>query len=362
MSKLFFYTMMGAALVPAQAIAQARPHSTDKLVAASSDAHQEFALDSLSNLQQRNGELYNPQIAACIPGQEDLVFPKGQLWTRALYSNVQTQLKQGSSEHKTREIQLGADLLRSFDKNNQSRQTAGVMVALAQSNSHLNFNPNALVTAFISNQEAQTDHQALALYYTHYTVNGEHLDGVAQWSQSKSKDSRSISTGTHQSETTSVSVQWGKPFKIRRSNWLIEPQAQMMAQQTHFHDFISDSANPSSNRSNLVRVKVGARAVWNGDIPELTSKLTKGDSDWRPTTFYFGAYIAQDVVKSESATAKLDLQDLSTEQKPWLELTAGAQQPIGNASYLYGQVSYQKSLSGNHRKATTGNLGVRVNW
>jgi outer membrane autotransporter protein len=362
MSKLFFYTMMGAALVPTQALAQATQDFTDNLVVTSSDSHQEFALDSVSNLQQRNGELYNPQIAACIPGQEDLIFPKGQLWTRALYSNLQTPLKQGSSTHKTREIQLGADLLRSFDKNNQSRQTAGVMVAFAQSNSHLNFNSNTLVPAALLNQEAKTDHQAVALYYTHYTVNGEHIDGVAQWSQSKSKDSRSISTGAYQSESTSVSVQWGKPFKIRRSNWLIEPQAQLLAQQTHFYDLISESASFSSYRSNLVRLKVGARAVWNGDVPELTSKLTKGDSDWRPTTYYLGAYLVQDVVKSESASAQLALQDLSTEQKPWLELTAGAQQPIGHASYLYGQISYQKSLSGNQRKATTGNLGLRVNW
>lgn len=360
MSKLFLYTMLGVAWGTAPAWAQSSLYSTDNLQSSSLQIHEELALQSVADLQQRNGEIYNPQIAACIPGQEDLIFPKGQLWVRTLYSNLETPFQQARQSHSSRQIQLGADLLRSFDTVQQSRQTAGVMLSLGQSESQFKSLP--ILEAESLAAKVSTDQQALAFYYTFYTLNGQHIDAVAQWSQAKNKDLRSISTGLEKSETATLSVQWGRPYKIRRSNWLLEPQAQLLAQQTHLKEHNQSTFELQSHRSDRVRLKLGARAVWNGDLPELTSQVTKGDSDWRPTTFYLGAYLAKDWVNSDSALVRLGLQEPGQDEKPWFELVAGAQQPIGQSSYLFGHIGFQKSLSGDFKKSTTGNLGLRVNW
>lgn len=362
MSKLFFYTMVGVSLAQAQTSVQATPYTTNDVLASTSDAQQEFALDSISNLHQRNGELYNPQIAACIPGQEDVIFPKQQVWSRVQFSDLENRLDQAKSQHQSRQIQVGADLKRSFNPSNQSRQTAGVMLSIGQTNSTLDSNSSVLPNQNRVSPEVQAQQQAVGVYYTHYTLNGEYVNTVAQWSQSTAKTTRDISVGSQKSNTLSASVQWGKPHKIRRSNWLLEPQAQVTVAHTQYQSGAGKASSLVASDLTLLRAKIGGRATWNGDVPELSSRLTTGESDWRPTTFYLAAYIAQDIVVSQASRAQMAAQDIELKQKPWLEWVAGVQQPIREGSYLYGQVVYQKSLSGGARHGLGGNIGLRVNW
>ena len=136
----------------------------------------------------------------------------------------------------------------------------------------------------------------------------------------------------------------------------------MAVAHTQYQSGSGNSSSLAASDLTLLRGKIGGRATWNGEVPELSSRLTTGESDWRPTTVYLGAYIVQDIVVSQPSPSQLAAQDIELKEKPWAEWVAGVQQPIREGSYLYGQVVYQRSFNGGARKGLGANIGLRVNW
>src|SRR5690606_12514337 len=157
------------------------------------------------------------------------------------------------------------------------------------------------------------------------------------------------------------SVEVGRPWQLGNSNWQIEPQAQLSYQYVHLKGFNDDVRNIDAQNDGTLRARLGARLAWNND-----------NGKQRTSTFYVTANVLHDLTGSRSK-ASVGQDKLSERYaRTWSELGVGAQLAIGKSTYLYGDVSYERSLGGyssqvyrgtdTAREGCRGGIGLRYTW
>lgn len=317
---------------------------------------------SSGSLQERLGEQYNAQIAACLPQSENDkdIFSKDLAWGRYSVSSVNLSgLKQFEFKSEISLVQLGKDIQREFNATNLSWQQKGVFVNLASSDADTANRVRQLAKLDVNTGQIKTRQIGIGAYITHYDKNGGYLNWVSQINQFDSQFVDIYGDESQQKATSlGVSLDWGKPQKLGRTKWLLEPQAQAQYYVTAHNAFKDSYSQIDSYFAQSARLRLGTRLTWNSQAELPTSETDQ----LKQNTFYATASIAKELLSNAVVNVSGTKVSDDTSDSPWIELGVGGQIPIFDNAYIFGQIQAQKNLGGPNRSALSGHLGFRFNW
>ena len=259
-------------------------------------------------------------------------------------------------------VQFGVDIDNQVNLQDGSRRHNGAMLTYGWGSTDY-FDrdrvQNGVVVSDKYTGKAETDMLSLGGYSTWYARNGTYLDlvGNLSWLHNKYR-SRDGIKASQNGYGLGLSAEVGRPWRIGESQWQIEPQAQLSYQRIHLNSFNDGVRNVSGQSMDGLRGRIGARLAWNAQGDELRTK-----------SFYLTANLLHDF-KGSNASATMGRETVQESYgRTWGEVGLGAQTALSKATYLYGDVRYQRSLDGNkgalggaQREGYHGRIGVRHTW
>jgi len=257
-------------------------------------------------------------------------------------------------------VQIGGDLMHNYDTDNKSRSTAGLMGSYGRSKSDFNDRSRTIEGLDTYTGKLDSTQWALGGYYTRYADNGSYMDFVGQISDIKNEFKDILGVNADQKGTgLGLSVEAGRPWQINDSQWLIEPQGQLSYQRNKYKAFSDAFASVDGYSAESLVARLGARLSWN----DRASAAQGSDGQRnRTNSFYVTANLLKNLIKQDAVTIGSTAVKDEVNHKPWAEIGIGGQTALGQSTYLYGNINYQRSLSGKSREGSSGNIGVRVSW
>ena len=259
-------------------------------------------------------------------------------------------------------VQFGVDIDNQVNLQDGSRRHNGAMLTYGWGSTDY-FDRDRVQTGVVVSDKytgkAETDMLSLGGYSTWYARNGTYLDlvGNLSWLHNKYR-SRDGIKASQNGYGLGLSAEVGRPWRIGESQWQIEPQAQLSYQRIHLNSFNDGVRNVGGQSMDGLRGRIGARLAWNAQGDELRTK-----------SFYLTANLLHDF-KGSNASATMGRETVQESYgRTWGEVGLGAQTALSKATYLYGDVRYQRSLDGNkgalggaQREGYHGRIGVRHTW
>ena len=215
---------------------------------------------------------------------------------------------------------------------------------------------NGVVIADKLTSRVKTTALNLGVTDTRYNENGTYIDWVGQLSWLNNRYSSVDGTGAkNHGWGAALSVETGRPYALGKDktnngdSWILEPQAQLIAQYLRLSDF-NDGTRAVSQKGYGLRGRVGFRLAYN----------TPNDKQ-RTRTYYFIGNIWHDFKATGNA---LIGRDKLTEKfdRTWWELGLGSQFSLSENTYLYADARYEKSFDSNRHKGYQGTVGVKYSW
>ena len=215
---------------------------------------------------------------------------------------------------------------------------------------------NGVVIADKLTSRVKTTALNLGVTDTRYNENGTYIDWVGQLSWLNNRYSSVDGTGAkNHGWGAALSVETGRPYALGKDktnngdSWILEPQAQLIAQYLRLNDF-NDGTRAVSQKGYGLRGRVGFRLAYN----------TPNDKQ-RTRTYYFIGNIWHDFKATGNA---LIGRDKLTEKfdRTWWELGLGTQFSLSENTYLYADARYEKSFNSNRHKGYQGTVGVKYSW
>lgn len=215
---------------------------------------------------------------------------------------------------------------------------------------------NGIVIADKLTSHVKTTALNLGVTDTRYHENGTYIDLVGQLSWLNNRYSAVDGTGAkNHGWGTALSVETGRPYALGKDktnngdSWILEPQAQLIAQYLRLGNF-NDGTRAVSQKGYGLRGRVGFRLAYN-----------KPNDKQRTRTYYFIGNIWHDFKATGNA---LIGRDKLTEKfdRTWWELGLGSQFSLSENTYLYADARYEKSFDSNRHKGYQGTVGVKYSW
>ena len=215
---------------------------------------------------------------------------------------------------------------------------------------------NGIVIADKLTSHVKTTALNLGVTDTRYHENGTYIDLVGQlsWLNNRYSSVDGTSAKNH-GWGAALSVETGRPYALGKDktnngdSWILEPQAQLIAQYLRLGDF-NDGTRAASQKGYGLRGRVGFRLAYN-----------KPNDKQRTRTYYFIGNIWHDFKATGNA---LIGRDKLTEKfdRTWWELGLGSQFSLSENTYLYADARYEKSFNSNRHKGYQGTVGVKYSW
>lgn len=215
---------------------------------------------------------------------------------------------------------------------------------------------NGVVIADKLTSRVKTTALNLGVTDTRYNENGTYIDWVGQlsWLNNRYSSVDGTSAKNH-GWGAALSVETGRPYALGKDktnngdSWILEPQAQLIAQYLRLGDF-NDGTRAVSQKGYGLRGRVGFRLAYN-----------KPNDKQRSRTYYFIGNIWHDFKATGNA---LIGRDKLTEKfdRTWWELGLGSQFSLSENTYLYADARYEKSFNSNRHKGYQGTVGVKYSW
>ena len=215
---------------------------------------------------------------------------------------------------------------------------------------------NGVVIADKLTSRVKTTALNLGVTDTRYNENGTYIDWVGQLSWLNNRYSSVDGTGAkNHGWGAALSVETGRPYALGKDktnngdSWILEPQAQLIAQYLRLGDF-NDGTRAVSQKGYGLRGRVGFRLSYN-----------KPNDKQRTRTYYLIGNIWHDFKATDNA---LIGRDKLTEKfdRTWWELGLGSQFSLSENTYLYADARYEKSFNNNSHKGYQGTVGVKYSW
>ncbi|EHO48667.1 autotransporter outer membrane beta-barrel domain-containing protein [Haemophilus sp. oral taxon 851] len=215
---------------------------------------------------------------------------------------------------------------------------------------------NGVVIADKLTSRVKTTALNLGVTDTRYNENGTYIDWVGQLSWLNNRYSSVDGTqAKNHGWGAALSVETGRPYALGKDktnngdSWILEPQAQLIAQYLRLGNF-NDGTRAVSQKGYGLRGRVGFRLAYN----------TPNDKQ-RTRTYYFIGNIWHDFKATGNA---LIGRDKLTEEfdRTWWELGLGSQFSLSENTYLYADARYEKSFDSNRHKGYQGTVGVKYSW
>lgn len=194
-----------------------------------------------------------------------------------------------------------------------------------------------------------TDGYGVGATLTWYGANGFYVDGMAQltwYSSNLSANSvHSLKSGNH-AFGQAWSVESGKRVKMN-GNWSVTPQAQLIYSKAGFNDFTDVfGASVKQGRDDSLQGRLGLSLEYQENRTRL----------------YGIANLYNEFFDGTSVTVA-DKTFASRNDRLWAGLGFGGSHNWNNDKYsVYGEVSYNSSLSSSDSYGYSGKIGMRIKW
>lgn len=215
---------------------------------------------------------------------------------------------------------------------------------------------NGIVIADKLTSRVKTTALNLGVTDTRYNENGTYIDWVGQLSWLNNRYSSVDGTqAKNHGWGAALSVETGRPYALGKDktnngdSWILEPQAQLIAQYLRLGNFNDDTRSVSQKGYGL-RGRVGFRLAYN-----------KPNDKQRTRTYYFIGNIWHDFKATGNA---LIGRDKLTEKfdRTWWELGLGSQFSLSENTYLYADARCEKSFDSNKHHGCQGTVGMKYSW
>ncbi len=139
---------------------------------------------------------------------------------------------------------------------------------------------------------------------------------------------------------------------------MIEPQAQLRYQLVHLNGFNDRTRAVGATQSQNLRGRLGGRLAWNAE---------QSNPALRTKTVYLTANVLHDFMSTRTqATIGRDTVSENV-GRTWAEVGVGGQVALSKATYLYGDIRYDRALGrsvplGLAREGYHGRVGIRHTW
>ncbi|MEN3930752.1 autotransporter outer membrane beta-barrel domain-containing protein [Microvirga sp. W0021] len=203
------------------------------------------------------------------------------------------------------------------------------------------------------------DATSVGAYWTHYAASGWYTDAVVQgtWYSAETRSVRGEQTKPD-GFGFMASIEGGYSFKPT-SDWVVEPQAQLIYQNVTFNDTNDNYGIFHFQNSDSLRGRLGVRVAHNWNMGS--------DTDQRLVTAWMRANVWHEF-KGDYKTMVTTLQGSSPYQTTtalggtWGEIGAGGSAQVTDSINLFMTGAYQHSLDNKGRQSWNGRLGVNMKW
>lgn len=215
---------------------------------------------------------------------------------------------------------------------------------------------NGIVIADKLTSHVKTTALNLGVTDTRYNENGTYIDWVGQLSWLNNRYSSVDGTGAkNHGWGAALSVETGRPYALGKDktnngdSWILEPQAQLIAQYLRLGNF-NDGTRAVSQKGYGLRGRVGFRLAHN-----------QPNDKQRTRTYYFTGNIWHDFKTRGNALIGPD-KLAGKFARTWWELGLGSQFSLSENTYLYADARCEKSFDSNRHKGYQGTVGVKYSW
>lgn len=215
---------------------------------------------------------------------------------------------------------------------------------------------NGIVIADKLTSHVKTTALNLGVTDTRYNENGTYIDGVGQVSWLNNRYSSVDGTGAkNHGWGAALSVETGRPYALGKDktnngdSWILEPQAQLIAQYLRLSDF-NDGTRAVSQKGYGLRGRAGFRLAHN-----------QPNDKQRTRTYYFTGNIWHDFKARGNALIGSD-KLAGKFARTWWELGLGAQFSLTGNTYLYADARCEKSFGSNKHHGCQGTAGMKYSW
>lgn len=215
---------------------------------------------------------------------------------------------------------------------------------------------NGIVIADKLTSHVKTTALNLGVTDTRYNENGTYIDLVGQLSWLNNRYSAIDGTGAkNHGWGAALSVETGRPYALGKDktnngdSWILEPQAQLIAQYLRLGNF-NDGTRSVSQKGYGLRGRVGFRLAHN-----------QPNDKQRTRTYYFTGNIWHDFKARGNALIGSD-KLAGKFARTWWELGLGSQFSLSENTYLYADARCEKSFDSNKHHGCQGTVGVKYSW
>lgn len=215
---------------------------------------------------------------------------------------------------------------------------------------------NGIVIADKLTSHVKTTALNLGVTNTRYNENGTYIDWVGQLSWLNNRYSAVDGTGAkNHGWGAALSVETGRPYSLGKDktnngdSWILEPQAQLIAQYLRLGNF-NDGTRAVSQKGYGLRGRVGFRLAHN-----------QPNDKQRTRTYYFTGNIWHDFKARGSALIGSD-KLAGKFARTWWELGLGSQFSLSENTYLYADARCEKSFGSNKHHGCQGTVGMKYSW
>lgn len=304
------------------------PHSSGKTVTILNSAvagyintakvNMNLGFQSLATLNERRGE-----------NNFNSTDEKSQVWARILGKHTKDEGKERFNfETNVYGVQAGYD----FNIKNSENGKRYTGFYFTNTEAKTNFEDryraeNGVVVSDKYTGKTKTKDFSLGLSTTKYYNNGLYLDLAGQFSFIKNKyNSRDGVSANQKGNTFGLSVETGKSYKLG-TNWVIQPQVQLVYQYLKLKDFKDDVREIHYGNDSILRGRIGLRATYNSIFYSIANV-------WHDFSNSTEATIGSDNIKEKYSSTSG-------------EIGLGVQIPIINSAYVYTDLRYERSFKSN---------------
>lgn len=260
-------------------------------------------------------------------------------------------------------LQIGLDLYRNIDAEDDSREHAGAFLAYGKGKG--NVRHTNLEIDFHAGDD-RFDARTIGGYWTGFNASGAYLDAVAQytWYDLRSRSYRLPDNFTN-GRGLALSLEGGHPYVLDEEEdrapddpiWRLEPQAQVVYQQMSFDDIRDDIAHVRFRDADSLAARLGLRVNRESERRNASDEPRTGNAWLRANIWH--EFKGKPRSEFETSSGYVPFQvDLGGS---WAELGIGGTWQVSRTGYFYADIDYSWSFNGQDT-SWNGKAGMRWNW
>ncbi|PWK35283.1 autotransporter family protein [Cupriavidus plantarum] len=194
-------------------------------------------------------------------------------------------------------------------------------------------------------------------YWTHYGPGDWYVDGVLQytWYDVQANGHRGLPEMSTNGFAIATAAEAGYPLRLA-TDWVIEPQAQLIYQWVDLHDATDAGARIGFSDAQSLAGRLGVRLArtWMHGSTGVPRELTA----WARVSAWH-EFLGDPKTSFSSSAGSIPFR--ADTAGSWGEIKLGVTGEVARNAFVFMSVGYQRGFDGS-REAWDGKIGVRVNW